>query len=151
MNICDMYRTQITHLLARKVAARLSAVIAGSSCRRCCRRAGRLSAGNNWVNGNHSFSLSVDDLSALTSNSTKSKSLTLQSYIGNTYLTSSSCFCFLTRRTGALGMFVDICIPDLVCDFRRSRSNSLAVLIKKIFIRPFTSCNDMFYWTFTDS
>ena len=149
MNICDMWRTQITHLLARKVAARLSAVIAGSTCRRCCRRVWRLSAGN-WVNGNPSFSLSVDDLSALTSNSTKPKSFTLPSYIGNTYMTSSSWFCFLTRRTGVLGMFVDICIPDLVWDFRRSRSNSMAVLIK-IFIRPFTSCNDMFNWTFTDS
>ena len=60
-----MERTQITYLLAHKVAARLSAVIAGSTCRHCCRRARRLSAGN-WVNGNPSFSLSVDDLSALT-------------------------------------------------------------------------------------
>ena len=64
MNICDMWRTQITHLLDRKVAARLSAVIAGSTCRRCCRRVWRLSTGN-WVNGNPLFSLSVDDLSAL--------------------------------------------------------------------------------------
>ena len=140
---------QITHLFARKVTARLSAVIAGSTCRRCCRRAKRLS-GRNWVNGNPAFSLSVDDLSALTSNSTKSKSFTLPSYIGNTYLLSNSLFCFLTRRSGALGMFVDICIPDIVWDFLRSRSNSMAVLIK-IFIWPFTSCNDMFYWTFTDS
>ena len=31
MNICEMWKTQITHLLARKVAARLSAVIAGST------------------------------------------------------------------------------------------------------------------------
>ena len=31
MNICDMWKTQITHLLAHKVAARLSALIAGSS------------------------------------------------------------------------------------------------------------------------
>ena len=30
MNICDMFKTQIRHLLARKVAARISAVIAGS-------------------------------------------------------------------------------------------------------------------------
>ena len=149
MNICDMWRMQITHLLACKLAARLSAAIVVSTCRRCCWRAWRLSAGN-WVNGNPWFSLSVDDLSALTSNSTKPKSFTLPSYIGNTYLISSSCFCFLTRRTGALGMFVDICIHGLVLDFRQSRSNSMAVLIK-IFIRPYTSCNDMFNWTFTDS
>ena len=31
MNVCDMQKTQITHLLARKVAARLYAVIAGST------------------------------------------------------------------------------------------------------------------------
>ena len=31
MNICEMWKTQITHLLARKLAARLSAVIAGST------------------------------------------------------------------------------------------------------------------------
>ena len=30
MNIRDMCKTQISHLLARKVAARISAVIAGS-------------------------------------------------------------------------------------------------------------------------
>ena len=63
-----MYKTQITHLLACKVAARLSAVTGG-------RTVGALVdavAAGNWVNGNPSISLSVDDLSALTSNSTKS-------------------------------------------------------------------------------
>ncbi len=141
---------QITHLLAGKVAARLSAVIAGStfgrSCWRCCRR---LAAGN-WVNGNPSFSLSVDNLSALTSNSTKSKSLPLSSYIHNTCLTSCSCICFLTGRSDMLGSFVDICIPDLFGDFRRS-SRRTAWLCSLIFSRPLTSCNGMFYLMFTDS
>ena len=53
-------------MLAGKVAARLSAITDGNSV-------GALvdvvTAGN-WVNGNPSFSLSVDDLSALTSKST---------------------------------------------------------------------------------
>ena len=145
-----MYKTQIKHLLACKVAARLSAVIAGSTCWRCWRRARRLAAGN-WVNGNSSFSLSIDDLSALTSNSTKSKSLPLPSYIGSTYLTSSSCFLFSHNTNWRAGFVCwHICIPDLFGYFRRSsRSNSMAVLIN--IHRPLTSCNGMFYWMFTDS
>ena len=78
---------------------------------------------------------------------TKSKLLPLPSYIGNTYLTSISCFCFLTRRSGALGLFVYICIPDLSGDFRRSSRSNTSL----IFSRPLASCNAMFYWTFPDS
>ena len=61
-----------------------------------------------FANGNPSFSVSVDDLSALTSKSTKSKSFPLLSYIDNTCLTSCSCFCFLTGRPNVLGSFGDI-------------------------------------------
>ena len=69
---------QITHLLASKVAERLSAVTVG---RTVGARVDAVAAGN-WFNGNPSLSLYVDDLSALTSNSTKSrsKSLPLSSY-----------------------------------------------------------------------
>ena len=53
-----MSKMQITHLLARKVAACLSTVTVG-------RTVGALVdavAAGNWVNGNPSLSLSVDDL-----------------------------------------------------------------------------------------
>ena len=100
---------QITHLSARMVAARLSVVTDG-------RTFGALVdavAAHNWVNGNPALSLSVDDLSALTSISTKSKSLPLSSYIHNTCLTSRSCFCFLKGRPDVLGSFVDILYTDV--------------------------------------
>ena len=93
MNICDMYKMQITHLLAGKVTARLSAVTVSSTIRALVAAV----AAGNWVNGNPSLSLSVDDLSALTSNSTKSKSLALSSYIHNTCLPPRSCFYFSDR------------------------------------------------------
>ena len=89
------------HLLAGEVSARLSAVTVGSTVGALVDTV----AAGNWVKGNPSFSLYVD---ALTSKSTKPKSLPLSSYIDNTCLTSCSCFCFVTGRTDVLGSFVDI-------------------------------------------
>ena len=55
---------QITHLLAGKVAARLSVVTVGRTVRVLVDAV----AAVKWVNDNPSLSLSVDDLSAPTSN-----------------------------------------------------------------------------------
>ena len=55
MNICDICRNRKSYMLAGKVAARLSAVTDGNSV-------GALVDAGNWVIGNSSFSLSVDDI-----------------------------------------------------------------------------------------
>ena len=85
--ICRKRKLRIIILLAGKVAASLSAVTVGSTVGSLVDAV----AAGNWVNGNPSFSLSVD---ALTSKPTKSKSLALSSYINNTCPTSRTWFWF---------------------------------------------------------